>query len=106
MLSTISHRYSGSPFGSLVLYATDDDGCPILAISSLSPHTKDLEMNSKCSMLIARDAMDIRDPSVAVIGEAETVSDENRAGVRATYLKKYPDAFWVEISSLASSACA
>jgi hypothetical protein len=24
-------------------------------------------------MLIARDAMDIRDPSVAVIGEAETV---------------------------------
>jgi hypothetical protein len=73
MLSTISQRYSGSPFGSLVLYATDDDGCPILAISSLSPHTKDLEVNSKCSMLIARDAMDIRDPSVAVIGEAETV---------------------------------
>jgi hypothetical protein len=36
----------------------------------------------------------------------EQVSDENRAGVRATYLKKYPDAFWVEISSLASSACA
>ncbi|CAK9210790.1 unnamed protein product [Sphagnum troendelagicum] len=96
MLSTISQRYSGSPFGSLVLYATDDDGCPILAISSLSPHTKDLEVNSKCSMLIARDAMDIRDPSVAVIGEAETVSDEDRAGVRATYLKKYPDAFWVD----------
>jgi hypothetical protein len=67
---------------------------------------QDLEVNSKCSMLIARDAMDIRDPSVAVIGEAETVSDDNRAGVRATYLKKYPDAFWVEISSLASSACA
>jgi hypothetical protein len=34
---------------------------------------QDLEVNSKCSMLIARDAMDIRDPSVAVIGEAETV---------------------------------
>jgi hypothetical protein len=26
----------------------------------------------------------------------EQVSDEDRAGVRATYLKKYPDAFWVD----------
>ena len=33
-------KYDGFPLGSMVLYATDDTGRPILAISSLSPHTK------------------------------------------------------------------
>ena len=33
-------KYEGFPLGSMVLYATDDSGRPILAISSLSPHTK------------------------------------------------------------------
>ena len=33
-------KYDGFPLGSMVLYATDDSGRPILAISSLSPHTK------------------------------------------------------------------
>jgi len=33
-------KYDGFPLGSMVLYATDDSSRPILAISSLSPHTK------------------------------------------------------------------
>jgi hypothetical protein len=55
MLSTISQRYSGSPFGSLVLYATDDDGCPILAISTLSPHTKVINENLALMCFIVPD---------------------------------------------------
>ena len=35
---------------------------------------QDLETNSKCSLLIARDASDISDTVVTIIGEAETVS--------------------------------
>ncbi|KAG0578255.1 hypothetical protein KC19_4G009600 [Ceratodon purpureus] len=95
-LSTISQKYDGFPLGSMVLYATDDSGRPILAISSLSPHTKDLETNSKCSLLIARDAGDISDTVVTIIGEAETVSDAEWESVRSSYLKKHPDAFWVD----------
>jgi len=95
-LSTISQKYDGFPLGSMVLHATDDTGRPILAISSLSPHTKDLETNPKCSLLVSRDASDISDTVVTIIGEAETVSDAEWEGVRAVYLKKHPDAFWVD----------
>lgn len=95
-LSTISQKYDGFPLGSLVLYATDDSGRPILVISSLSPHTKDLETNPKCSLLVARDAGDISDTVVTIIGDAEMVSDAEWANVRASYLKKHPQAFWVD----------
>lgn len=37
-------------------------------------YVQDLETNSKCSLLIARDASDISDTVVTIIGEAETVS--------------------------------
>lgn len=80
----------------MVLYATDENGRPILAISSLSPHTKDLEMNPKCSLLMARDANDISDTVVTIIGEAETISTEEWESVRSVYLERHPDAFWVD----------
>jgi hypothetical protein len=40
LLSVHSSRHEGYPVGSLVGYATDEQGSPILAISSLSPHTQ------------------------------------------------------------------
>lgn len=95
-LSTISQKYDGFPLGSMVLYATDDSGRPILSISSLSPHTKDLETNSKCSLLVARDASDISDTVVTIIGEAETISHAESASVRSVYLRQHPDAVWVD----------
>ena len=35
---------------------------------------QDLETNPKCSLLVSRDASDISDTVVTIIGEAETVS--------------------------------
>ena len=50
-------KYDGFPLGSMVLHATDDTGRPILAISSLSPHTKvmclpSLHKFNRCSLRI------------------------------------------------------
>ncbi|PIA60066.1 hypothetical protein AQUCO_00400740v1 [Aquilegia coerulea] len=39
-LSTYSQKYQGYPSGSMVDFACDTDGTPILAISSLALHTK------------------------------------------------------------------
>ncbi|CAM6126351.1 unnamed protein product [Calypogeia fissa] len=95
-LSTISQKYDGYPVGSMVTHATDDDGSIVLSISSLSPHTKDLEVNPQCSLLVPKDPTDKSETIVTIIGEATTVSDQDEASARAAYLKKHPGAIWVD----------
>jgi len=43
VLSTLSQRHAGHPFGSLVTVATDLDGSPLILTSRLSTHTANLE---------------------------------------------------------------
>ncbi|XP_048139190.1 uncharacterized protein LOC115737625 isoform X3 [Rhodamnia argentea] len=96
MLSTFSHRLEGYPSGSMVDFACDADGSPILAISSLAYHSKDLLANSKCSLLVARDPEDRTDLVITLHGDAISVPEKDRESARAMYLSKHPNAFWVD----------
>lgn len=96
MLSTFSQKYDGYPSGSMVDYACDADGSPILAVSSLAVHTKDLLANPKCSLLVAKDPDDRTDLVITVHGDAVSVAGEDKEAVRAAYLAKHPNAFWVD----------
>uniref|UniRef100_A0A0D6R639 DUF2470 domain-containing protein n=1 Tax=Araucaria cunninghamii TaxID=56994 RepID=A0A0D6R639_ARACU len=96
MLSTFSQKYDGYPSGSMVDFACDENGCPILAISSLAVHSKDLLANPKCSLLVTKDPVDRTDLMVTLYGDAVFVSDDKRAESRACYLKKHQGAFWVD----------
>ncbi|KAJ8448091.1 hypothetical protein Cgig2_031815 [Carnegiea gigantea] len=73
MLSTFSQKYDGYPSGSMVDFACDVDGSPILAVSSLAVHTKDLLANPKCSLLMARDPEDRTDLVITLHGDAVSV---------------------------------
>lgn len=71
-LGTID-RESGHPYASLVLVATEPNGTPLLLISRLALHTRNLEADARASLLI--DGTDgIADPltggRVTLIGEA------------------------------------
>lgn len=96
MLSTFSQMHEGYPSGSMVDFACDADGSPILAVSSLAVHTKDLLANPKCSLLVAKDPDDRTDLVITLHGEAIPVSDNDRVDVRAAYLARHPNAFWVD----------
>ncbi|XP_004288416.1 PREDICTED: uncharacterized protein LOC101314217 [Fragaria vesca subsp. vesca] len=96
VLSTFSQKYEGYPSGSMVDFACDADGSPILALSSLALHTKDLTQNPKCSLLIARDPEDRTDLLVTLHGDAIPVSEKDHAAIRTAYLARHPDAFWVD----------
>ncbi|KAL9672922.1 hypothetical protein QQ045_029175 [Rhodiola kirilowii] len=96
MLSTISQKDEGYPSGSMVDYACDVDGYPILAISSLAIHTQDLLANPKCSLLVAKDPEDRTDLVITLHGDAVSVGEKDQEAIRATYLKKHPNAFWVD----------
>ncbi|XP_076893973.1 non-canonical heme oxygenase HOZ, chloroplastic [Bidens hawaiensis] len=96
ILSTFSQKYDGYPSGSMVDFACDASGSPILAVSSLAVHTKDLLANSKCSLLLAKDPEDRTDLVITVHGDAVPVNKEDRDVIRTAYLARHPEAFWVD----------
>eukprot|EP00252_Welwitschia_mirabilis_P009079 TRINITY_DN21374_c0_g1_i3.p1 TRINITY_DN21374_c0_g1~~TRINITY_DN21374_c0_g1_i3.p1 ORF type:complete len:229 (+),score=51.67 TRINITY_DN21374_c0_g1_i3:627-1313(+) len=96
MLSTISQVNDGYPSGSLVDFSFGDDACPILAISSLAVHHKDLLANPRCSLLTTKDASDRSDTVVTLYGDAVFVPENERDVCRASYLRNHPGAFWVD----------
>ncbi|CAA0829930.1 FMN binding [Striga hermonthica] len=95
VLSTVSLKYNGYPSGSMVDFACDAFGSPLLAVSSLAVHTKDLLANPKCSLLVAKDPEDRSDLVIVVHGDATPVSKDDKEAVRTAYLSKHPNAFWV-----------
>ncbi|KAL9998639.1 putative FMN-binding split barrel, hem oxygenase HugZ-like superfamily [Helianthus debilis subsp. tardiflorus] len=96
ILSTFSQKCDGYPSGSMVDFACDASGSPILAVSSLAVHTKDLLANSKCSLLLAKDPEDRTDLVITVHGDAVPVPMEDRDAIRTAYLARHPEAFWVD----------
>lgn len=96
MVSTFSQKHKGYPSGSMVDFACDDYGSPILAVSSLAVHSKDLFANPKCSLLVAKDPEDRTDLVITVHGDAVYVPEGDREAVRTAYLARHPDAFWVD----------
>lgn len=95
-LSTFSKKHDGYPSGSMVDFACDVDGSPILAVSSLAVHTQDLFANPRCSLLLAKDLEDRTDLVITLHGDAVAVAEANREAVRTAYLAKHPTAFWVD----------
>nr|XP_004234820.1 uncharacterized protein LOC101267492 [Solanum lycopersicum] len=96
VLSTFSQKYEGYPSASMVDFACDTYGSPILAVSNLAVHTKDLLATSRCSLLVARDPEDRTDLVITVHGDAVPVPEIEKEGIRATYLARHPTAFWVD----------
>ncbi len=89
-LATLDRR-EGAPYASLVSLATDVDGSPLLLISRLAIHTRNLEVDPRCSLLFAEvGAGDpLLHPRVSVSGHAERTTHE-RVGAR--FLARHPGA--------------
>src|SRR5499426_824622 len=89
MLSTLSRRHSGYPFGSLMPYALDRSGQPIFLISALAMHTRNLEADPRASLFVTESTAS-EDPLAAgritVMGEAARVPSADVGEARAAYL--------------------
>ncbi len=97
-LSTLSAKLPDYPFGSVMPYALDPEGNPLLLISSLAMHTKNLRRDSKASLLVAQDSVG-KDPlgaaRVTLVGEAEEIEEDGAA--RERYLAWHENArYWVD----------
>ena len=57
ILSTHSLDVPGYPFGSVTPYSLDKKGRPVILISDLAQHTKNIEANSKISLTITASSL-------------------------------------------------
>lgn len=93
VLSTLSAREGGWPFGSLTPYALDAQGQPLLLLSGLAQHTRNVLADARACLFVA-DAGARDDPQtgarVAVLGRVRPVTEEERAAARERYLARHP----------------
>lgn len=96
VLGTISVKFPGWPFGSVVPYAVDHTGDPIILIASIAQHTKNIAADDRVSLLVHDDAPSDEDVQahgrLTLMGRAIEVGDEDEADARARYLARVPDA--------------
>jgi putative heme iron utilization protein len=104
-LSTLSRKHPGWPFGSLMPYALDDWGRPLLLISSMAMHTQNLQDDPRASLLVTQ-AETGGDPlgaaRLTLMGAIGKAPEESLAAIRTAYLARHPNAaFWVDYDDFA-----
>jgi len=102
VLSTISVHRSGYPYGSLTPYALSARGAPIVLISTLAAHTKNLLADARACLFVGERTTSGKpgdgpaNPQaagrVSLLGRAARVPPDGEADARARYLARIPDA--------------
>lgn len=92
VLSTLSKRLDGHPFGSVSPFMLDHAGQPVILISDIAEHTKNLVADPRVSLIVQPYSPDMQVTGrVTVIGRAERLADDkDRLGPR--YLRYFPQA--------------
>jgi putative heme iron utilization protein len=94
LLSTHGLEPAGIPYGSLVPVASSGEGLPLLLVSHLAQHTKNLVADGRASLLVLEPTAG--DPQQAaratLLGTARRLDGAEEGAARARYLAAHPDA--------------
>jgi hypothetical protein len=93
-LCTLSCEPEGYPYGSFVTFGMDS-GNPVFLVSVLAEHTKNLQEEAKCSLLVAEtgDGDPLARGRVTLVGTCERLDqDEDIARARSAFLESNPNA--------------
>ncbi|MGA9768509.1 MAG: DUF2470 domain-containing protein [Blastocatellia bacterium] len=94
VLCTISKKIEGWPFGSISPYALTGAGEPVILISEIAEHTRNLRADARVS-LIAQDSNAIADPQsgarITLLGYAMPVPEPYLEDANRRYLHLFPN---------------
>jgi heme iron utilization protein len=104
-LATASRRHAGHPFASVMPYALDASGRPLLLISAMAMHTQNLEGDARASLLVTQPDWS-GDPLAAgrltLMGIGRRLDPAEAADARPAYLTRHPRAgYWVDFDDFA-----
>ena len=95
VLATISSRRDGWPFASVAAYALTARGEPLLLLSDLAEHTRNLRGDARASLLV-QDSSSLGDPQagarVTLLGRARALDAGEVEEARARYTTRHPQA--------------
>ena len=91
-LCTLSKKFGGHPFGSITPYLVDYDGSLLILISTLAEHTKNIQNDSRVSLITHnQESTHIQTQGrVTVLGSATIETNREFTGKR--YLRYFPEA--------------
>lgn len=83
---------AGAPFVSLVAIADDGAGRPLLLVSGLAEHTKNLLRRPDASLLIAEGGETMDRARVTMTGKVEWLSGPDADAAKARFVERIPEA--------------
>ncbi len=92
ILSTHSAKYEGYPFGSVAPYVVNHQGMPVILISSIAEHTKNIKQNAHVSLVVFNNESDLQaNARLTLLAQAEQTDKQNDL-LRTRYLRYIPQA--------------
>ncbi len=93
ILSTHSVKFEGYPFGSVTPFVLDHQCQPVILISTIAEHTKNITNNPKVSLLVFVGTEDLQASArLTLLGVAEAINHNEDPDLRARYLRYHPQA--------------
>jgi heme iron utilization protein len=92
VLSTHSATFTDYPFGSVTPFVVNHQGMPVILISNLAEHTKNIIQNAHVSLLVFNDEADLQAGSRLTLLATAEQTDKNNSLIRARYLRYIPQA--------------
>lgn len=93
ILATLSARRGGWPFASVAPYALSSEGEPLLLMSDLAEHTRNVRADARASLLV-QDSAALADPQagsrLTLLGRVEPLEAGDAGEARARYLDRHP----------------
>ena len=95
VLATLSASRDGWPFASVAPYALSDAGEPLLLLSDLAEHTRNVRADPRASLMV-QDGASLNDPQagyrVTILGQVEPLAESELSSARETYVARHPHA--------------
>jgi len=104
VLATVSLHRAGFPFASLAPYALSRAGEPLLLLSGLAQHTRNLRADPRACLFVQEAGQGASQDRarLAVLGRAGPVAAADLEEARARYLARHPEAeAWAALGDFA-----
>ena len=100
-LATLSKKHPGYPFATLTPYALDQERRPLLLLSGLATHTKNVMANPAVSLCVCENEA-LSGARATLLGDLRRVEDQRRDAGLQTYVTAHPEAReWVSFGDFA-----
>lgn len=92
VLSTLSRDMPGYPFGSVAPYCLDEGGRPLLLVSGIAQHAKNLRADARCSLIVIAGGDDIQASArLTLVGECEPLPVAEVDAAAERYYRYFPE---------------